>query len=216
MDFHSRQKDAPELISLRGVVSRSDNNFIAVQVTREIAERWFEARGLSLAETKEKIDREERPSSMVLSDLKVTLQVTLETIQGRAENVIAILPGSDPVLKNENIVIGAHYDHLGFGHYGSRDSSMEGQIHHGADDNASGTAVLLQVAQQLARSNPKPSRTIVFAAFSGEEVGLLGSRHYVEHPPFRSPRPKPCLTWTWSDGCVTIGSRFSALVPRTN
>jgi hypothetical protein len=182
VDLHSPQKDA--LISLRGVVSRSDNNFIAAQLKREIAERWFEAQAFPLSSAKEKIDREEKPHSLALSELEVTLQVTLEPIRERAENVIAILPGSDPVLKNENIVIGAHYDHLGFGYYGSRDTSMEGRIHHGADDNASGTAVLLQVAQQLARSNPNPSRTIVFAAFSGEEVGLLGSRHYVEHPPF--------------------------------
>ena len=184
VDLQSPKKAGPELMSLRGIFSRRDNNFIAAQVKREIAERWFEDRGLSLPATKEGIDREERPNSMALSDLKATLHVTVEPIHGRAENVIGILPGSDPVLKNENIVIGAHYDHLGFGYYGSRDSSLEGQIHHGADDNASGTAVLLQVAQQLARSNPKPARTIVIAAFSGEEVGLLGSRHFVEHPPF--------------------------------
>jgi hypothetical protein len=193
VDLQSPKKDAPELMSLRGIFSRNDNNFIAAQVKREIAERWFEARGFSLSATKERIDREERPNSMALSDFKVTLHVTLEPIHGRAENVIGILPGSDPVLKNENIVIGAHYDHLGFGYYGSRDSSVEGQIHHGADDNASGTAVLLQVAQQLARSNPKPSRTIVFAALSGEEVGLLGSRHYVEHPPFPLSTTKAML-----------------------
>ena len=192
VDLQSPKKDMPELMSLRGVVSRNDN-FIVAQIKRGIAERWFETRGLSLAATKERIDREERPRSTALSDLMVTLQVTLESIHGRAENVIGILPGSDPVLKNENIVIGAHYDHLGFGRYGSRDSSMEGQIHHGADDNASGTAVLLQVAQQLARSNPKPSRTIVFAAFSGEEVGLLGSRHYVEHPAFPLSATKAML-----------------------
>ena len=184
VDLQSPKRGTPELMSLRGVFTRRDNNFFAAQVKREIAEGWFGDRDLSLPAAKEKIDREERPNSMTLSDLRAALQVTLEPIQGWAENVIGILPGSDPVLKNENIVIGAHYDHLGFGYYGSRDSSLEGQIHHGADDNASGTAVLLQVAQQLARSNPKPARTIVFAAFSGEEVGLLGSRRYIEHPPF--------------------------------
>ena len=183
VDLHSPNKGAGELISLRAVFSRPDRNFIAAQVKREIVQHWFEARGLSLPAIKEKIDREEGPDSMALSDLNVTLQVTLERIHGQAENVIGIIPGSDPVLKNENIVIGAHYDHLGLGYYGSHDSSLKGQIHHGADDNASGTAVLLQVAQNLARSNPKPARTIVIAAFSGEEVGLLGSRHYVEHPP---------------------------------
>jgi hypothetical protein len=193
VDLQPRKKDAPELISLRGIVSRADGNFIAAQVKHQIAERWFEIRGLSLSATKERIDREETPHSVPLPDLKVKLQATLEPVHERAENVIGILPGSDPALKSQNIVIGAHYDHLGFGYYGSRDSSLEGQIHHGADDNASGTAVLLQVAQQLARSSPRPSRTMVFAAFSGEEVGLLGSRHYVEHPPFPLSTTKAML-----------------------
>jgi len=193
VDAQPRQKEAPELLSLRGMVSPSESHFLAAQVKREIAERWFAMRGLSLAATKEKIDREETPSSLALANLEVTLEVTLDPVRERAENVVAILPGSDPALKRENIVIGAHYDHLGFGYYGSRDASLEGQIHHGADDNASGTAVLLQVAQQLAHSNPKPARTIVFAAFSGEEIGLLGSRHYVEHPPFPLSTTKAML-----------------------
>src|SRR5207245_9977694 len=108
---------------------------------------------------------------------------TLDTIQQRTENVIGILTGSDPKLKNETIVIGAHYDHLGMGYFGTRDSSTEGQIHHGADDNASGTAVVMQVAERMARSNPKPARTVIFVAFSAEELGLLGSKRYVDHPP---------------------------------
>jgi hypothetical protein len=97
--------------------------------------------------------------------------------------VIGVLPGSDPTLKDENIVIGAHYDHVGFGHYGARDSHTPGQIHHGADDNASGTAVLLQLAERLSRASLKPARTIVFVAFSAEELGLHGSRQYVNSPP---------------------------------
>ncbi len=193
VDLQSARKDAPELISLRGIFSRSDNSFIAAQIKHEIAERWFGTQGVSLSALKEKIDRDEQPNSAALRAMKVTLSVTLEPIRGRAENIIGIVPGSDPVLKNEIIVIGAHYDHLGFGYYGTRDSSTEGQIHHGADDNASGTAVLLQVARRLAQSNPRPDRTIVFAAFSGEEVGLLGSRYYVEHPPFPLSTTKAML-----------------------
>jgi len=184
VDLQQPKTPARELISLRGIFSRNDNSVIAAQVKRERAERWFNTQDVSLSTLKEKIDRDEKPDSLALRDMTVTLSVTLEPIRGRAENVIGILPGSDPALRNENIVIGAHYDHLGFGYYGTRDSSTEGQIHHGADDNASGTAVLLQVARRLAQSNSKPRRTLVFAAFSGEEVGLLGSRYYVEHPPF--------------------------------
>ena len=96
-----------------------------------------------------------------------------------AHNIIGILEGSDPVLKNEAIVIGAHYDHLGRGGEGSL-APKEGEVHHGADDNASGTAGLLELARIFAAHRPR--RTIVFAAFSGEEEGLLGSNYYVNHP----------------------------------
>jgi aminopeptidase YwaD len=96
-------------------------------------------------------------------------------------NVVGILPGSDPRLKNEAIVIGAHYDHLGRGGEGSL-APREGEIHHGADDNASGVAGLIELARMLSSQSPKPRRTIVFIAFSGEEEGLIGSSYYVNHP----------------------------------
>lgn len=193
VDFSRPKTQAHGLISLHRIYSRIDSNVIAAQVARERAEEWFDAQGTSLSALKEKIDRDQQPNSTPLRGTHVALSVTLEPIRGRAENVIGILPGADPALGRENIVVGAHYDHLGFGHYGTLDSSTEGQIHHGADDNASGTVVLLHVARQLARSHPKPARTIVIVAFSGEEVGLLGSRHYVERPPFPLSTTKAML-----------------------
>jgi hypothetical protein len=96
-------------------------------------------------------------------------------------NVIGILDGSDPTLKNEIIIIGAHYDHLGHGGEGSL-APHEGEIHHGADDNASGTAGMLELARLFSSQKLRPRRTIVFMAFSGEEEGLLGSNYYVNHP----------------------------------
>ena len=100
-----------------------------------------------------------------------------------AYNVIGVLEGSDPVLKNENIVIGAHYDHLGRGGEGSGSlSPNSGDIHHGADDNASGTAGLLELARIFSSQRPRPKRTLIFIAFGGEEEGLLGSNYYVNHP----------------------------------
>ncbi|HEV7474632.1 MAG TPA: M20/M25/M40 family metallo-hydrolase, partial [Pyrinomonadaceae bacterium] len=98
-----------------------------------------------------------------------------------AANVVGILDGSDPTLKNETIVIGAHYDHLGRGGEGSL-APKEGEIHHGADDNASGTAGVLELARIFSAQHPRPRRTIVFMAFSGEEEGLLGSNYYVNQP----------------------------------
>jgi len=97
-----------------------------------------------------------------------------------AYNVVGYLPGTDPKLKNEAIVFGAHYDHLGHGGQGSLAVNST-EIHHGADDNASGTAALIEVARQYAaKRNNK--RTLIFIGFSGEEEGLLGSKYYVNNP----------------------------------
>ena len=98
----------------------------------------------------------------------------------RAKNVIGLLPGRDPVLRNETVIVGAHYDHLGLGGFGSLDPDSTGKVHNGADDNASGAAMLIRIAERLAHS--PPARTVLFIAFSGEELGLLGSAHYVEQP----------------------------------
>jgi hypothetical protein len=95
-------------------------------------------------------------------------------------NVVGILPGHDPILRNQTVILGAHYDHLGRGGFGSLDPDSTGLIHNGADDNASGAAALIQVAARLAAS--PPARTVVFIAFSGEELGLLGSAYYVKQP----------------------------------
>jgi hypothetical protein len=117
-----------------------------------------------------------------VNGLKLSMSTDVVRREVEAANVVGIVNGFDPVLKNEFIVIGAHYDHLGRGGEGSL-APREGDIHHGADDNASGTAGLLELARIFASSDsPRPRRTIVFIAFSGEEEGLLGSNYYVNNP----------------------------------
>jgi len=98
----------------------------------------------------------------------------------KGSNVIGLLPGRDPTLRNEAVIVGAHYDHLGLGGFGSLDPDSTGKVHNGADDNASGAAMLIQIAARLASA--PPARTVVFIAFSGEELGLLGSSYYVKQP----------------------------------
>ncbi len=115
-----------------------------------------------------------------ISGARLNIDVDVVRRESPSFNVIGILPGSDPKLKNETIVIGAHYDHLGMGGEGSGSLSARTGIHHGADDNASGVAGLLELARML--SAQKPRRTIMFIAFSGEEEGLIGSNYYVNHP----------------------------------
>ncbi len=104
----------------------------------------------------------------------------LKNEKASLRNVIAVLPGSDPRFAGQAALLTAHYDHLGMGWPGVR-AADAGKLHPGADDNASGVAVLLEVARHLA-AGPPPPRTIVFVAFTGEEAGLLGSRYYVKHP----------------------------------
>ena len=97
----------------------------------------------------------------------------------KLKNVIGIIPGTDAQLKNETVVVSAHYDHLGFGWPDVRKGN-EGKIHYGADDNASGVATIIELARTMAKT-AKPKRTIVFLACTAEEAGLIGSRYYVEH-----------------------------------
>lgn len=101
-------------------------------------------------------------------------------VHGEARNVVAILPGSAPH-RAQSLVIGAHYDHLGLGGFGSLSPDATGTVHNGADDNASGTAVLIEAARALA-SGPPLAQDILFIAFTGEERGLWGSAHYVNSP----------------------------------
>jgi len=99
---------------------------------------------------------------------------------GTGRNVMALLEGSDPALRNEIIVIGAHYDHLGHGNFGSTAPNEAGAIHNGADDNASGVAGMLAAAEALVKS--KPARSVLFMAYTAEESGLIGSAHFVSNP----------------------------------
>jgi aminopeptidase YwaD len=121
------------------------------------------------------------PNSWLVQDIKLTIAPDVIRKDVPAYNVIAVLDGSDRLLKNETIIIGAHYDHLGRGGEGSL-APRSGEIHHGADDNASGTAGVLELARVLTAQRPKLKRTVVFITFSGEEEGLLGSNYYVNHP----------------------------------
>lgn len=113
---------------------------------------------------------------------KAALKVNLTKKQAEAYNVIGIVEGRDPVLKNEAIIIGAHYDHLGRGGDGSL-APNSSEIHYGADDNASGTSALIELARQF-REEKNNKRTIIFIGFGGEEEGLLGSKAYTNNPVF--------------------------------
>jgi membrane-associated protease RseP (regulator of RpoE activity) len=95
--------------------------------------------------------------------------------------VLAVLEGSDPLVRDQLVIVGAHYDHLGLGAFGSTMPDQKGQVHNGADDNASGVAAMLHAARLLSEG-PRPARSVLFLAFTGEESGLLGSAHFTKQP----------------------------------
>lgn len=118
------------------------------------------------------------------ASISAKIRVTMEKYDVVTHNVVAVLPGTDPKLAREVVVVGAHMDHLGLGGASSLSDSKRPAIHHGADDNASGTSALIEIASILSSPVNRPKRTVVFIAFSGEELGLLGSVHYVKNPVF--------------------------------
>ncbi len=104
----------------------------------------------------------------------------VQTFRNGMRNILAILPGSDPELAKETVVVGAHYDHVGFGRRGSKKPNPV--VYNGANDNASGTAGVLEIAEAMCQLPKAPRRSVLFALWDGEEKGLLGSKHYVENP----------------------------------
>jgi len=145
----------------------------ATTITREMANLLLEGTGQTIDELKKKIETAMKPVSMDLAGTKLTITTTAKTALVRGTNVIGIIEGSDPKLKDEYFVVGAHYDHTG---------AWDGYVWNGADDNGSGSVGVLNIAKAIAASPVKPKRSIVFALWTGEEEGLLGSRYYAFNP----------------------------------
>jgi aminopeptidase YwaD len=165
----------------------------AVNVTRKLANKMLTSKSITIDSLEAKLNRERMPYSFdINAKLMATIQVSL--VQAMAQNVIGILPGTDPVLKDEYIVVGAHYDHLGMGGHGSGSRNPDTvAVHNGADDNASGTAGLIAIAAALKDAGVKLKRSVIFVAFSGEEMGLLGSKYYTKHSPVELAKTKAMI-----------------------
>jgi hypothetical protein len=169
-----------QLITFRR--SAQDVRIPVLSITQELANEWLRRGAVRDVEAlRNQIESDGRPASAELADVRVQGNIKLVRRTDWLRNVIGVLPGKGyGTDKGEYIVVGAHYDHLGYG------QAKQKQIHNGADDNASGTAALLELARRFSerRFKQKESlpRTIVFIAFSGEESGVLGSNYYVHHP----------------------------------
>ncbi len=176
--------DEPDkLPPLKTMGPLSDAGIPVLQVSRALADRWLAGAGTTLAKAQAAIDSNFQPASFALPGARVAGRIDLQPVLAQTQNVIGLLPGRG-ALAREYVVIGAHYDHLGWGGQGSFRPD-ERAIHNGADDNASGVAGMLCAARLLkARAGaPRNRRSLLFVAFSAEELGLGGSGWFVEHPP---------------------------------
>lgn len=176
--------DEPDkLPPLKIMGPQSDAGIPVLQVTRAQADRWLAANGTTLANAQHAIDATYKPASFALDDARAEGRIDLHPIIAKTQNVVGILPGRG-ALANEYVVVGAHFDHLGWGGQGSFKPDVRA-IHNGADDNASGVAAMLCAAKQLGARDDEPMerRSLMFVGFSAEEIGLGGSAWFVEHLP---------------------------------
>jgi acetylornithine deacetylase/succinyl-diaminopimelate desuccinylase-like protein len=170
------------LPKLRFDRSAADAGLPVAYITAATADWLLAESGKSVKALKTEINKNPKPASFVVTASRATFMTDLKQDRRFTANIVGKLPGNDPKLKEQAVIIGAHYDHLGRSSEGALDPDKEGEIHNGADDNASGTSGMLELAQYFAAQAPRPRRSLVFMAFSGEELGLLGSAYYVNHP----------------------------------
>ena len=197
--FHARQNGAigllvvsgptsqvrEQLVPLRNDFAPSGSSIAAISVSDAVAEKWLEANDKKLTGLQKKFDSGQPAMGFDLKGVKVSANVAVKQMTGRGRNVIARLQFGDTP-SPEAIIVGAHIDHLGKGSASSlAKEDQQGQIHVGADDNASGVAAMLEIAEYLSDLKAKGKtqkfkRDIIFAAWSGEELGLHGSKHFTD------------------------------------
>jgi len=195
------------------------SGIVAMSVTTNVVAKMFLSAGRDLKAIQSQLDKEDphAEGGFVLSNVTVSLTTRVEHLKKMDRNVVAVLQPAESAPTNasatrraedsaphrlspEFVLVGAHYDHLGHGESGAMlRAGEENQIHFGADDNASGTAVVLELARSLAdeqRRNPALlKRTIIFAFWSGEELGLIGSSHFAEHSPVPFSNIVACINF---------------------
>ena len=181
--------NAGKLIPLDFDSSLADSGIVAASISDTVVNTLFAPSGKDLKEIQSGLDVENPHfvGQFPLPDVKVRIVVSVEKVKKTDQNIVALLPSPELTDDTAYVIVGAHYDHIGYGEIGSlARKGEEGQIHNGADDNASGTAVVLELATTLSKAyqeHPeKFNRGIIFALWSGEELGLIGSTHFVNHP----------------------------------
>ena len=172
------RSESDELIPFGEAEGPEEAGILCLQVKAAVADNWLRPTGLSAAELQDSIEKERSSGLAIPLDSTLDVTVKIDTLRATVNNVLAYLPGKT----DEYVIVGAHYDHLGKGDSHSLAPSQIGQVHPGADDNASGTAGVLELARIFAPLTGKLDRGILFANFAGEELGLLGSAEWVREP----------------------------------
>ena len=157
--------------SIDSIKIRSGSGIVMAAISEKTADDILNSSGKTIPSLKSEIDKNTKPSSFPLSSTEATMEFEQEFSKENTKNVIGLIEGTDPNLKNEVIVMGAHYDHVGI---------MDNVVYNGADDDASGTAGVMELAKVFSKNKPK--RSLLFLAFTGEEQGLVGSQYFVSHP----------------------------------
>lgn len=171
-----------QLIPRTGDGNIADSGIVGAQITRKLAERMFAAAGKDLKTTQVALDKLETQGGFMMTGVRVKMCVGLRKQTATGHNVLAWVRAASGDRLNETVVVGAHYDHLGYGGENSLGAGFE-EIHPGADDNASGTVGVLELARYFAKRAKSLRRDVLFACFSGEELGDLGSSAFCKKPP---------------------------------
>ena len=173
--FMATENDPPKLATI--MQEYFHEQLPAVWISKTLADTLLKSTGKTKDEWKKEIDSTKHPHSLP-TDVEIEYQVSGDYYPKRETcNIAGLIEGSDPELKREVVIIGAHMDHHG--------ADAAGNIYHGADDNASGTATMMEVARVFAESPVKHKRTLMFMGFAGEEEGLVGSNYFVNHLPLK-------------------------------
>ena len=155
---------------------------MAINISQSLANQLLIEKNLTISQLEDRIRSIMQPITLQLK-MSAAATTDLQRVEVTTCNVVAMIPGSDPLLKDEYVVIGGHYDHLGFGGDGSGSRMPDTiAIHNGADDNASGVAAVLELAQWMSSQKEQLKRSVIFMAFGGEEMGLLGSQFFASNP----------------------------------
>ena len=174
-----KKDNLPELKVGRG---NAQTQIPVIQIKNYLANKILEKKGKKIIDLENFMIDNLQPNSFE-TGVTVDAKTNVEYVKARTQNVVAIVRGSDPKLKDEYIIIGAHYDHLGMGGKGSGSRKPDTTaVHNGADDNASGVASIIEIAEKFASLEIKTKRSIIFIAFGAEEIGLLGSSYFTNNP----------------------------------